>query len=78
MAYPDFIWQFAQHLKDINAKEGKEVAVFADSKVRVNQHAFAPLVDPKVDLANEKWDPWRHHQWIMPAPWSSEADETKR
>jgi hypothetical protein len=77
-SYPDFIWQFAQHLKAVYAKEGKEVAVFADSKVRVNQHPFAPLVDPKVDLTNEKWDPWRHHQWILPAPWSSDVDETKR
>ncbi|MCX2718861.1 HTTM domain-containing protein [Lentiprolixibacter aurantiacus] len=74
-AYPDFIWQFAQHLEDIYAREGKEIAVYVESRVRVNNHAFAPLVDPNVDLAREKWDPWRHHNWILPAPWSSEVDQ---
>jgi len=74
-AYPDFIWQFAQYLKASYAKEGKEIAVYADSRVRVNKHAFAPLVDPKVDLAQEKWNPLRHHDWIMPSPWSVQTDK---
>ena len=74
-AYPDFIWQFAQHLKETYAREGKEIAVYADSRIRVNRHPLASLVDPNVDLAQEEWDHWRHHHWIMPAPWSSETDD---
>ncbi|MBT8206446.1 MAG: HTTM domain-containing protein, partial [Eudoraea sp.] len=77
-AYPDFIWQFAQYLKETYAREGIDIAVYADSRVQVNKHAFAPLVDPNVDLSREKWDPWRHHYWIMPSPWSSEKDEVIR
>ncbi len=69
-AYPDFIWQFAQHLKKQYAEEGRDVAVYADSRIRVNDHPFAPLIDPKVDLAGEAWSPWKHHSWILPAPWS--------
>ncbi len=77
-AYPDCIWQFAQYLKETYAKQGKDIAVYADSRVRVNRHPLASLVDPKVDLAQEEWDPWRHHHWIMPAPWSSKVDIPKQ
>ena len=68
-AYPDFIWQFAQYLRDIYAESGREVAVYADTQVRVNSHTFAPLIDPKTNLALEKWNPWKHHSWILPPPW---------
>ena len=77
-AYPDFIWQFAQHLKSTYAEEGMKIAVYADSRVRVNRHPLASLVDPEVDLAQENWDHFRHHHWIMPAPWTSEVDDPKQ
>ncbi|MCE2613904.1 HTTM domain-containing protein [Flavobacteriaceae bacterium D16] len=77
-AYPDFIWQFAQYLKETYAKEGKEIAVYADSRVRVNKHDFAPLIDLNVDLAQEQWLPLQHHQWIMPSPWSAKGGEVNQ
>ena len=69
-AYPDFVWQFAQYLKQQYAESGKDVAVYADTRVRVNNHPFSPLIDPEVDLGSEEWSPWKHHSWILPAPWS--------
>ncbi|MBT8312236.1 MAG: HTTM domain-containing protein [Flavobacteriaceae bacterium] len=71
-AYPDFVWQFAQHLKNQYAEAGRDVAVYADTRVRVNNHPFAPLIDPEVDLGREEWNPWEHHSWILPAPWSGD------
>ena len=67
-AYPDFIWQFAQHLKKIYAEQGKDVAVYAKAKIRINGKPAQEFVDTRVDLASEPWDPFRHHHWILPSP----------
>lgn len=64
---PDMIWQFAQRLKKEYNKEGKEVQVFVDASVRVNGRPPRRFIDPKVDLANEKWQHFKHHDWILPS-----------
>lgn len=67
-AYPDFIWQFAQYLKKEYAGKGKEVSVYAvNSKVSVNGKPYRALIDPMTDLANEPWNHFRHHEWILPS-----------
>ena len=66
-AKPDVIWQFAQRLKKQYAASGKEVAVYARGKVKVNGEPYETLIDPKVDLAAEKWSPFKHHEWILPS-----------
>lgn len=68
-AYPDFIWQFAQYLKKEEEKKGEAVSVYAlNSKVSINGRPYSAFIDPNVDLASEKWDPFRHHDWILPSP----------
>ncbi len=67
-AYPDFIWQFAQHLKEEYAAQGMDVAVFADARVSINGRPKQPLIDHRTDLASEPWDHFRHHEWILPSP----------
>lgn len=67
-AYPDFIWQFAQHVKAKYAARGHRVAVYAKGRLRINRRPFYPFIDPTVDLGAEPWDPWRHHRWILPMP----------
>ncbi|MEP3207965.1 MAG: HTTM domain-containing protein [Maribacter sp.] len=67
-AYPDFIWQFAQRLKKEYAEKGEVVSVYAlNSKVSVNGKPYRAFIDPKVDLANESWNHFGHHQWILPS-----------
>ncbi|MDX1364167.1 MAG: HTTM domain-containing protein [Arenibacter latericius] len=66
-SYPDFIWQFAQHLKKEYKEKGEEVSVFVDSKVGINGKPLRPFVDPNVDLANEPWNYFRHNPWILPS-----------
>jgi hypothetical protein len=66
--YPDYIWQFAQFLKKEYAAEGKDVSVYARAKVSINGRHLEPFTDPNTDLAAEKWDPFRHHSWILPSP----------
>jgi hypothetical protein len=65
---PDMIWQLAQRIKAEEAKNGRDVAVYMDVKVKVNQGEFHPFIDPEVDLASEKWYHFKHHDWILPSP----------
>ena len=64
--HPDMIWQFAQYLKTTFEKEGQEVAVYADIKVRLNNRKFQQFIDPGIDLAKEKWHFYRPSTWIIP------------
>lgn len=67
-AKPDLIWQFAQFLEEKFARAGKDVAVYAGSKVSVNGGPYYQFIDPKVDLAAEEWKHFEHHDWILPSP----------
>ncbi len=64
---PDMIWQFSQRLKKEYAEKGKDVQVFVDAHVSVNGRPRRRLIDPKVDIANEKWYHFKHHDWILPS-----------
>ncbi len=65
---PDIMWQLAQKIKAIEAEKGRNVAVYMESMVKVNQGAYHPFTDPNVDLASEPWTPFKHSEWIMPSP----------
>jgi hypothetical protein len=65
---PDLLWQLAQRIKKSEAKEGRDVAVYMDVKVKVNKGAYHQFIDPEVDLAAKKWHPLKHHDWILPPP----------
>ena len=67
-AKPDLIWQLAQHIKQLEAIKGKDVAVYTTTRIKVNGGEYFPLIDPKIDLATEPWQPFRHHDWILPSP----------
>ena len=64
---PDVIWQFAQHLKQDFAKKGKTVKVYVKSYISVNGKPSKQLINPKIDLANEEWHHFKHHDWILPS-----------
>lgn len=67
-AYPDFIWQFAQHLKKEYAEKGSPIAVYAvNSRVSINGRPSRAFIDAKVDLADAKWDYLWHNEWILPS-----------
>ena len=67
-AYPDFIWQFAQHLKREYAEKGEDISVYAkNSKVSINGKPFRAFINPKVDLAHAEWNYLWHNEWIYPS-----------
>ena len=66
-AYPDFIWQFSQHLKKEYAENNQDISVFVNSKISINGKSYRQYINPKIDLANEVWNPYSHHKWILPS-----------
>lgn len=65
---PDIMWQLAQKIKAIEAEKGRNVSVFMEAHVRVNDGKFHPFTDKSVDLAAEPWHPFKHSEWILPSP----------
>ncbi|RYC50902.1 HTTM domain-containing protein [Flagellimonas olearia] len=65
--YPDFAWQFAQHLKKDYAKKGEDIQVFVTNTVKINQGEYYEFIDPKVDLASVPWKHLAHNEWIRPS-----------
>lgn len=63
---PDMMWQFAQHLKKANIKEGRSVAVYATSFISLNGHPKREFIDSEVNLADVKWEHFAHADWIKP------------
>lgn len=75
---PDMIWQFAQYLKKEYAKQGKEIEVYANARISINNGPYFEYIDEKTDLANTKWKYFGHQTWILPGPASySRIDEKK-
>ena len=72
---PDVMWQFAQRLKKTYAEKGQDVAVYVTAYVSVNGRRGEMLIDPKVDLANEEWSHFKHHDWILPSKPNNESTE---
>ena len=65
----DVIWQFAQFIKADYEKRGiKEVKVFVDSKVSINQSGYYQYTNPDVNLANVKWSYFGHQNWLKNKP----------
>lgn len=65
-SHPDMILQFAHYLRDIFARKGKKVAVFAEIEARLNDRMYQTYIDPTVDLAQVDWEYFRHSNWILP------------
>jgi vitamin K-dependent gamma-carboxylase len=66
--YPDFSWQFAQYLKKEFKSNNMDVSVYLkNSQISINGRPYTPFLDPKTDLAAEPWEPFKHHDWILPS-----------
>ena len=73
---PDVIWQFAQRLKKKYKTEGKDIEVYAmSSKISINGKKLQPFINPKVDLASVKWDPFKHADWLLEEPTYIDREE---
>ncbi|WP_274474834.1 HTTM domain-containing protein [Mangrovimonas aestuarii] len=65
---PDVIWQFSQRLKSEYQAKGDSISVYLKrNKVVVNGKDKKPFVNPDIDLAAVKWDPFKHSEWLYPS-----------
>jgi len=65
---PDMIWQFAQYLKKFQSEKGKDVEIYVESRLSINQGPYHDYIDNKTDLANTKWKYFGHQDWILSEP----------
>jgi hypothetical protein len=65
---PDMLWQLAQRIEKIELEKGRNVSVYMDAMVNVNNGGFHRLIDLDTDLAAEDWYHFKHHDWILPSP----------
>lgn len=66
----DMIWQLAKHIEKDFAREGRTVAIYADTWVALNGRAAAQLLDPNLDLTKQK-DSLAPKTWFLPPPTDS-------
>ncbi len=67
ITHPDMILQYAHYLRDSLQQIGKpDVEIYADIKLRLNQHKSQRYIDDKVNLAGVEWEMFRHADWILP------------
>lgn len=64
---PDLILQLAHRIAHDYTTDGQRPAVYADAIASLNGRPAAPLIDPRVDLAQVE-DGWGKASWILPAP----------
>ncbi|EDP97270.1 HTTM domain-containing protein [Kordia algicida OT-1] len=75
---PDMLWQFVQFLKKDYAKKGTDVEIYAEGRVRVNNHPYQKLFDPTVNLADEEWSHFSHHHWLLPFKSKYDTNDTTK
>jgi len=63
--HPDMILQYAHHLRDQAAAQGRKVAVFAHIRIKLNDGAYYTYVDPEVDLAQVSWSYFSPKSWVL-------------
>lgn len=75
---PDFMWQFSQRLKRIQAAQGNDVAVYVNAQVSINGGPYYQFTDPTIDLAATSWNHFEHHEWILPSPLNKKDSRLKK
>lgn len=64
--HPDMILQYAHHLRDEAAAEGRDLAVYGSFRVRLNGRKRQDFIDPETDLAQTEWTWWGTKEWVLP------------
>ena len=68
MSKSDCIWQLAQRIHKDFLETGRDVEVYANTKIKVNARPYYRLIDPNVDLARAKFNYFTTNTWILPTP----------
>jgi hypothetical protein len=60
---PDMMWRFSRYVRERYEREGRDVVVYADTRVSLNGRRLQPLFDADIDLSRAPWP------WLAPLPW---------
>lgn len=63
--HPDMILQYAHHIRDMAMLEGREVAVYAKVRVKLNDGKYHAYINDTVDLATVEWSLLETKDWIL-------------
>jgi hypothetical protein len=63
---PKLTWEFCQKIKEIYAKLGFDIAVYADVKVSLNGRPYTSLVNPDVDITSKPNPIFAPVGWLLP------------
>lgn len=65
--HPDMVLQFAHYLRDLWHRRGvPNVAVHASIRGSLNGRKTQSFIDGDIDLAKEKWQPFKSTTWVFP------------
>ena len=67
-AKPDMLWRLAREIKKAEAKEGRDVKVYMDVKLKINGGPYHQFIKPDVAISEEPWHPFKHHTWLEESP----------
>ncbi len=73
--HPDMILQYAHYLRGARAEAGKNVAIYANIRVRLNGRKLQRFIDPEVDLTMVEWQWFGHKAWVLDEVTDSPRDE---
>jgi vitamin K-dependent gamma-carboxylase len=65
---PDLLWRLAKEIKKAEAKEGKNVKVFMDVRLKINDGEYHPFIAPNIPISEVEWQHFRHHDWLLDSP----------
>lgn len=63
--HPDMILQYAHHLRDQAAEQGRDVAVYGRFRARLNGRDRHRFIDQEVDLSRTEWTWWGRKNWVL-------------
>lgn len=59
---PDMLYTYVQYIKKLYPK----AKIYGHIQASINGRPLKKFVDPRVDLANIKWKPFAHANWLIP------------
>ncbi len=63
--HPDMVLQFAKHLAAQCEARGDSCAVYANTKVKLNQGTYQTYIDPEANLAEVRWAWLGSNNWVL-------------
>ncbi|MDX1461756.1 MAG: HTTM domain-containing protein [Marinirhabdus sp.] len=75
---PDMLWRLAKEIKKAEDKEGRDVLVYMDVKLKINGGEYHQFIKPDFAISEVEWHPLKHHEWLEPSPPDYHEEPSKK